>query len=97
MERVELSAALMFVYAVGAIASPLLASGLIASFGANAMFVFIGVAHLLLLGFSLLRMRARPTLRERTDYVYVPRTSFLIGKLLGGGRDLDARGRKTPD
>jgi MFS family permease len=97
MERVELSAALMFVYAVGAIASPLLASGLIAGFGPNAMFVFIGVAHLLLLGFSLLRMRARPTLSKRTDYVYVPRTSFLIGKLLGGGRDLDASGRNTPD
>jgi hypothetical protein len=75
----------------------LLASGLIAGFGPNAMFVFIGVAHLLLLGFSLLRMRARPTLSKRTDYVYVPRTSFLIGKLLGGGRDLDASGRNTPD
>lgn len=86
-ERVELSAALMFLYAIGAIASPLLASALIDLYGAAAMFVFLSFTHLLLVGFGLARMRARPAPGERTAYTYVPRTSFLIGRLLGRGRD----------
>ncbi|SPH17164.1 putative MFS-type transporter YcaD [Defluviimonas aquaemixtae] len=88
-ERVELSAALMFLYAVGAIASPLIASTLIAAFGASAMFVFLSLTHVALLAFSLLRMRARPVPEERTAYIYTPRTSFLVGRLLGRGRDAD--------
>lgn len=86
-ERVELSAALMFLYAIGAIASPLIASALIARFGASAMFVFISLAHLMLLAFGLLRMRARPAPDARTPYVYTPRTSFLVGRLFGRARD----------
>ncbi|MCV2871284.1 MFS transporter [Defluviimonas sp. WL0050] len=81
-ERVELSAALMFLYALGAIASPLVASSLIAWFGPASMFVFIATIHLGLLVFGALRMRARPTPSDRTRYVYTPRTSFLIGRLL---------------
>ncbi len=81
-ERVELSAALMFLYALGAIASPLIASSLIAWFGPASMFVFIATIHLGLLAFGALRMRARPTPSDRTRYVYTPRTSFLIGRLL---------------
>jgi MFS family permease len=86
-ERVELSAAHMFLYAVGAIASPLFASWLIAAFGPPAMFALIAVAHLALVAFSLLRMRARPTPSLRTAYQYIPRTTFLVGRLLGRGRD----------
>jgi MFS family permease len=86
-ERVELSAALMFLYAIGAIASPLVASSLIAHFGAASMFIFIAVIHLGLLVFGFLRMRARPAPRERTPYVYTPRTSFLIGRLLRRGKE----------
>jgi MFS family permease len=87
-ERVELSAALMFLYAIGAIASPLVASTLIAQFGPASMFVFIATIHLGLLGFGALRMRARPAPADRTRYVYTPRTSFLIGRLLKrGGED----------
>ncbi|MDI3335314.1 MFS transporter [Defluviimonas aestuarii] len=81
-ERVELSAALMFLYALGAIASPLIASSLIAWFGPASMFVFIATIHLGLLAFGALRMRARPAPSDRTRYVYTPRTSFLIGRLL---------------
>jgi MFS family permease len=87
IERVELSAALMFLYAVGAIASPYIAALLIDDFGAYAMFVMIAVAHVLLIGFGLTRMRARPAPEDRTAYTYEPRTSFLIGKLLGRSRD----------
>lgn len=89
-ERVELSAAHMFLYAVGAIAAPLIASMVIAAFGPSAMFLMIGIAHMALIGFGLLRMRARPAAGdERTAYTYEPRTSFLIGRLLGRGRDKD--------
>ncbi|MGC1487786.1 MAG: MFS transporter [Albidovulum sp.] len=85
-ERVELSAAFMFLYAIGAIASPLIAAQLIDSFGASAMFVFLTVAHVMLIAFGLLRMRARPAPQDRTSYVNMPRTSFLIGRLLGRTR-----------
>ncbi len=86
-ERVELSAALMFLYAVGAIASPLFASTLIEYFGASAMFVFIALTHVSLLVFSLIRMRARPAPEAKTRYVYTPRTSFISGRLFGRARD----------
>ncbi|MFN3644551.1 MAG: MFS transporter [Gemmobacter sp.] len=83
LERVELSAALMFLYGVGAIASPLIASVLIAWYGPAGMFAFIGAAHGVLVVFGLLRMRARPSPDARTGYVYMPRTSYLIGRLMG--------------
>jgi len=85
-ERVELSASQMFLYAVGAIASPVLASALIAFYGPAAMFLYIALAHLVLVVFGVVRMRARPTVADRTDFVTVPRTSFLIGRLIGGKR-----------
>ncbi|MEM1077669.1 MAG: MFS transporter [Pseudomonadota bacterium] len=85
-ERVELSAALMFFFASGAIASPLVSSLLIDAFGPMALFVFLAAGHLVLVGFSLARMRVRAAPTERTDYVYTPRTSFTIGRLLGRKR-----------
>lgn len=87
-ERVELSAALMFHYAVGAIAAPYAASLLIDAYGPPAMFTMISVAHLGLVGFGLWRMRARRAARK-TPYIYSPRTSFLIGRLTGRQRDPD--------
>jgi MFS family permease len=86
-ERVELSASLLFYYAIGAIAAPLFASFLMDSFGPNAMFLLIAFAHLLLVMFGVARMRVRPTISERTPYIYMPRTSFLIGRLLKRLRD----------
>ncbi len=88
-ERVELSAALMFLYAVGAIASPLVASALIEVFGPAAMFGFIALTHAGLLVFGLVRTRVRPVPEVRTTYVYTPRTSFLVGRLFGRARDED--------
>jgi len=32
-------------------------------------------------------MRSRPTPEQRTHYVYAPRTSFLIGRLLKRARE----------
>ena len=85
-ERVELSAALMFFFALGAIASPLLSSSLISWYGPSALFLMIASGHALLVVFGLLRMRARDTVEERTPYVYAPRTSFVIGRLSKGLR-----------
>ena len=85
-ERVELSAALMFLYAVGAIASPWVASMVIEGFGPAAMFAMIGLAHVALIVFGIARMRARPA-STRTAYTYEPRTSFTIGRLLGRERE----------
>lgn len=89
MERVELSAAMMFLYAVGAIASPWLASVVIEHWGPSAMFLMIAAAHVVLVLFGLVRSRARPSPDDRTAYTYEPRTSFLIGRLLRRGRGPD--------
>ncbi|OWU82882.1 membrane protein [Oceanicola sp. 22II-s10i] len=86
-ERAELSAALLFFYALGAIAAPWTASQLIEAFGPPALFWMVAAGHVGLLAFGLYRMRARPTLDERTPYVYAPRTSFVIGRLLRRSRD----------
>ena len=86
-ERVELSAALMFFYALGAIAAPYAASLLIEYSGPPAMFTLIALAHLGLVAFGFGRMRSRPSPDRRTRYVYSPRTSFLIGRLTGRQRN----------
>lgn len=78
---VELSADLMFFYGMGAILSPLMASVLIQSFGPGAMFGMIALAHLGLVGFGLYRMTVRDA-SARAPYTYVPRTSFILGRLL---------------
>ena len=86
-ERVELSAALMFLYAVGAIASPFVASLVIEGYGPSGMFLMIAIAHVFLIAFGIARMRARPSPDAKTAYTYEPRTSFWVGRLLGKGRE----------
>ena len=60
-ERVELSAALMFWFALGAIAAPYGASVLIEAKGPEAMFVMLAIGHAGLIVFGIARMRARHT------------------------------------
>ncbi|RMD49951.1 MAG: MFS transporter [Alphaproteobacteria bacterium] len=97
-EAGELSAALIFFYAIGAIASPSLASALVAAYGPEALFALVAVAHLALALIGLMRMFARPSAERRTSYTWVPRTSLLIGRLLhprrarGGAADASAPG-----
>ncbi|MEX0303822.1 MAG: MFS transporter [Leisingera sp.] len=86
-ERVELSAALMFRYALGAIASPYVSSALIEAYGPAALFAYVACGHVLLIVFGLSRMKVRATPEERTSYVYAPRTSFTIGRLLKRSRE----------
>ncbi|MCZ4257166.1 MFS transporter [Sulfitobacter sp. G21635-S1] len=90
-ERVELSAALMFWFAAGAIFAPYIASVLIENFGPSALFMMISVGHGVLVVFGLLRMHRGRTGAKRTRYVYAPRTSFLIGRLTGRARDNQRR------
>jgi len=81
-QRVELAAALMFFFAVGAIAAPFVASTLVQKFGPAALPLLLAVGHMLLILYGLGRILVRPTRQDRTRYVYAPRTSFLIGKWL---------------
>lgn len=90
-ERVELSAALMFWFAAGAIFAPYIASVLIENFGPSALFMMISVGHGVLVVFGLVRMHRGRTGAKRTRYIYAPRTSFLIGRLTGRARDSQRR------
>ncbi|WP_118135108.1 MFS transporter [Oceanicella sp. SM1341] len=78
----ELNASLMFLYGLGAIASPLAASALMSAFGPPALFAYISLAHAGLILFGLYRMTRRPTVEERTTYRYTPRTSYMLSRLL---------------
>lgn len=53
-----------------------------ALFSASALFAYISLAHIFLVGFGLQRMTKRPTEEKKTAYAYLPRTSFTIAKLL---------------
>jgi MFS family permease len=78
---VELAAGLMFIYGMGAIFSPLFATVLIDAYGPSSMFVFIASAHCALVAFGFWRMTRRRAPAERTPYRYIPRTSFVLGRL----------------
>lgn len=86
-QRVELSAALMFFYALGAIAAPLVTSRLIESYGPASLFLFISVAHIGLVIFGLIRMGRRASLGTRNPYVWIPRTSFQVGRMFRRNSD----------
>ncbi len=78
---VELSAALIFFYSVGAIVSPVVSAQLIAVYGPPALFVFIAAAHLALILFALYRMTQRKAAGPTTPYQMVPRTSMIISRI----------------
>lgn len=78
---IDLNASLTFLFAVGAIVSPVLAAWLIAEFGSLSLFTYIALVHAALMVFSLFRMTRRAAPDIRTVYRYVPRTSFIIGRL----------------
>ena len=81
-ERIETSASLLFLFGVGAIGSPYLSAQLIDNFGPPALFAFVATAHTGLAIFGLFRMQVRPTREARTPYRYLPRTSYLLGRLV---------------
>ena len=78
---VELNAALIFFYSLGAIVSPLVTAWLVALLGPPALFAFAAVAHLALILFTLYRMTRRRGPGPLTPYRYLPRTSMIIARL----------------
>ncbi|KIN69026.1 Major facilitator superfamily protein [Sulfitobacter donghicola DSW-25 = KCTC 12864 = JCM 14565] len=90
-ERVELSAALMFWFALGAIAAPYGAALLIEKFGPEALFAMLAAGHGLLILFSVSRMRTGRVKPRSTRYINALRTSFVIGRLTGRSRDKPTR------
>ncbi len=90
-QRIELSAALMFFFACGAIVAPLATSGLITAFGPAALFYFISLAHLALILFGLVRMRRRASSGTIQPYIWIPRTSFQVGRIFRRGADAERK------
>ena len=88
---VELNAALIFFYSIGAIVSPSISAWLIALAGPAAMFTFMAAVHIALVAFTLFRMTRRAGAEPRTPYRYLPRTSMLLGRMFktGNGKNRD--------
>jgi hypothetical protein len=78
---ITLSASLIFLFASGAIVSPLLAGVIIERYGASMMFSMIAAAHILLMIFTIYRNFVRPV-EQRRSYAYIPRTSMFIASIL---------------
>ncbi|MCY4259949.1 MAG: MFS transporter [Rhodobacteraceae bacterium] len=81
-KMVELSASLLFYFSIGAILSPFLLALLIDRFGPASMFFGIGLVYLTLAGIGGIRMIIGREKHHITPYVYTPRTSYFIGRLL---------------
>lgn len=81
-QMTALSASLIFIFAVGAIISPVLAGYLIELFGTEAMFIYFAALHVILLIYTGYRALIRPDLAPRRKYVYIPRTSLFIAKTI---------------
>ena len=81
-QMTALSASLIFIFAVGAIISPVLAGYLIERFGTDAMFIYFAALHVILLIYTGYRALIRPDKAPRRHYVYIPRTSLFIAKTI---------------
>ncbi|MFT5487029.1 MAG: MFS family permease [Paracoccaceae bacterium] len=80
---VSLTAQLLLVYAVGALAGPLIAGWLIGVMSPGALFGFIAVVFLLLSAFGIWRQTQRPPVLpdEQTPFVPMSRAGALSGEL----------------
>ena len=85
-----LSASLIFLYATGAIISPLAAGIIIENYGTAMMFAMIAVAHLLLMLYTVHRTFIRTATRRRS-YAYIPRTSLFIASIMRNRRGANDR------
>lgn len=81
-QMTALSASLIFIFAIGAIISPVLAGYLIEMFGTDAMFIYFAALHVVLLIYTGYRALIRPDTAPRRQYVYIPRTSLFIAKTI---------------
>ena len=62
---------LQFIFGVGAISGPILCSVFMEWFGLNGLFVFLIIAHAIIGGFGLYRMKVRDTV-ENPDSTFTP-------------------------
>ena len=83
---ISLSASLIFLYASGAIISPLVVGWIIDRFGAPMMFSLISAAHMSLMLYTVYRNFSRPA-EVRRRYAYIPRTSLFIASILRPRRE----------
>lgn len=75
-EFIEVSSTLLFVFAIGSILGPPLASLFMKTYGAAAMFIFIGGIHLISASHNLIRIGInRLDVRVKEKFVPVPRTT----------------------
>ena len=81
-QMTSLSASLIFIFALGAIISPVFVGYLIQIFGPHAMFIYFAALHIVLLVFTGYRALIRPDKAPRRKYVYIPRTSLFIAKTI---------------
>lgn len=79
-DMTDLSASLIFFFAIGAIASPIISGALIDYFGPDILFVYFAILHGLLFVFALYRVMKRPVIHFAKPYRYIPRTSLFIAK-----------------
>ena len=79
-DMTDLSASLIFFFAIGAIASPVLAGSLIDQFGPNSLFIYFAMLHIGLFLFGAYRVMKRPVIHFTKPYHYIPRTSLFIAK-----------------
>ena len=79
-DMTDLSASLIFFFALGAIASPIIAGSLIDRFGANSLFSYFAILHIALFVFGFYRVIRRPVIHFTKPYRYIPRTSLFIAK-----------------
>ena len=77
-----LSASLIFLFGIGAIVSPVIASYIIEHFGPLSMFTYFAAIHLFLLGYTGYRALMRPLNVPLRPYIYIPRTSLFIAKTI---------------
>ena len=79
-DMTDLSASLIFFFALGAIASPVLAGALIDQFGPSILFNYFAILHIALFLFGSYRVIRRPVIHFTKPYRYIPRTSLFIAK-----------------
>lgn len=79
-DMTDLSASLIFFFAIGAIASPIISGALIDHFGPDILFVYFAILHGLLFVFAFYRVMKRPVIHFTKPYRYIPRTSLFIAK-----------------
>jgi len=77
-DMLDMSASLIFFFAIGAVSAPSFTGWLIENYGPPAMFSFILAAHLALIVYSGWRYVSRPAVASSKPYRYTPRTSLFI-------------------